>query len=83
MGIGSNNRAISEGVIVDYILRDGTDRFDICVWFNDAKVNPITMQEEELIGAGIDILIGRGLLAIINPDADEEHFVRPKVIEPL
>jgi hypothetical protein len=79
-----DSRELSIGEIVDYMpgFRD-PNVLAVCVWFKNAKVQPITMSEAQLRAREISIRTGNRVMAIIDTEALDEFSVNPTNISPI
>ena len=79
-----DTREFSVGEIVDYMPGSSNPGvMEVCVWFEKAKVQPVTLSETLLKAKGIAIGLGSKILAIIDTEACEEMSVNPTQINPV
>jgi hypothetical protein len=76
-----DSREFSVGEIVDYMPGfPDPEVMEVCVWFEKARVQPITLSETLFKARGIAIALGTKFLAIIDVEALDEFFVNPSNI---
>jgi hypothetical protein len=79
-----DTREFSFGKIVDYMPGfPNPNVMAVCIWFEKAKVQPVTISETWLRAKEISTTIGTRIMAIIDTEARDEIFVNPTDISPV
>jgi hypothetical protein len=73
------------GEIVDYMPRDDRDGFevDVCIKFEGAKVDVVSLPSELLSSRSVEITLGNLLVAEIDTEADSQFWMQISSIEPV
>ena len=73
-----DSREFSLGEVVDFMPgHPNPSMMSVCIWFEKAKVQPVTVSEAWLRAKEISTSIGTKIMAIIDVEACEEFFVNP------
>jgi DNA-directed RNA polymerase subunit F len=75
-------REFSVGKIVD-LIPNSLSELDVCVWFEKARVVPVSISERVLQARDISVAIGKSVIAKISTDAEEELYFNPTEISEI